>query len=66
MTYRPLLLCVGEGQGCSEELASSPVEALVLIRGVNSEQQSLSQRTHGRGTEDVLAIKDSTRCAVYL
>lgn len=34
MTYRPLLLCVGEGQGCPEELASSPVEALVLIGGV--------------------------------
>lgn len=66
MTYRPLLLCVGGGQGCPEELASSPVESLVLIRAGNSERQSLSQRTHGRGTEDVLAIKDSTICAVYL
>lgn len=42
-------------RGCPEELAP--------LRVANSERQPWFQRTHGRGTEDVLAVKD---CCLFV
>lgn len=51
----PLLLCVGEGQDCQDEMAS---------RSVSQQGSPGLREWKRRGTRDV-AIKDSTRCAFF-